>query len=136
MIGIEASPTTMLANTDVNFVNDLHIKSIYEPLFNRNEKGELEPYLATEWKNIDDLTWQIKLREGVKFHNGEPFNAEAVKFTIDYVQNPDNKSGYFSYFSLVEKIEIIDEVQPTISNNASINKIKPLDLLIMLNPLS
>lgn len=118
VIGIEASPTTMLANTDVNFVNDLHIKSIYEPLFNRNEKGELEPYLATEWKNIDDLTWQIKLREGVKFHNGEPFNAEAVKFTIDYVQNPDNKSGYFSYFSLVEKIEIIDDYEFLIITSA------------------
>src|SRR6185369_14180416 len=43
----------------------------------------LMPELAVSWKSVDPLTWQFKLRQGVKFHNGEPFNADAVKFTVD-----------------------------------------------------
>lgn len=45
--------------------------------------GQIKPRLATEWKQIDAKTWRFKLREGVKFHDGTPFNAEAVKYSIE-----------------------------------------------------
>ena len=57
--------------------------NIFDTLVTRDENGNLAPALATEWKAIDELTWQFKLREGVKFHNGEDFNAEAAKFSLD-----------------------------------------------------
>src|SRR5215813_8958603 len=41
------------------------------------------PMLATEWKLIDDTTWEFKLRDGVKFHNGTPFTAKDVKASIE-----------------------------------------------------
>jgi peptide/nickel transport system substrate-binding protein len=44
---------------------------------------EIKPLLAESWKNVNPTTWEIKLRRGVKFHNGEDFNAESVKFTIE-----------------------------------------------------
>jgi peptide/nickel transport system substrate-binding protein len=44
---------------------------------------ELRPVLAESWRNINPTTWEFKLRRGVKFHNGEDFNAESVKFTIE-----------------------------------------------------
>jgi peptide/nickel transport system substrate-binding protein len=47
------------------------------------DDGSITPRLATEWEQLDDLTWRFKLREGVTFHDGEPFNAEAVKFSIE-----------------------------------------------------
>ncbi|MGH6920186.1 MAG: ABC transporter substrate-binding protein, partial [Geminicoccaceae bacterium] len=47
------------------------------------DDGSIAPRLATEWQQLDDLTWRFKLREGVTFHDGEPFNAAAVKFSID-----------------------------------------------------
>lgn len=47
------------------------------------ESGEIEPQLATEWSQVDDLTWSFKLREGVVFHDGTPFNAEAMKYSIE-----------------------------------------------------
>ncbi len=54
---------------------------------------EVVPWLATAWRRLDDeVTWEIALREGVRFHNGEPFDAEAVAFSIDQV-NQRNAEG-------------------------------------------
>src|SRR6266545_4105507 len=50
------------------------------------------PELAESWRVVDATTWQFKLRRGVKFNNGEDFNAEAVKFTLDSVQDPERKA--------------------------------------------
>ncbi len=59
-------------------------QNINETLTEINPKdGSITPRLATEWEQTDPLTWRFKLREGVKFHDGEPFNAEAVKFSIE-----------------------------------------------------
>ena len=46
------------------------------------DDGSITPRLATEWEQVDDLTWRFKLREGVTFHDGEPFNAETAKTAI------------------------------------------------------
>ncbi|MFJ7936696.1 ABC transporter substrate-binding protein [Sporosarcina sp. NPDC096371] len=109
-IGIEASPTTLIPNTDPNFIKDMHLKSIFEPLIGRSPDGEMTPLLATEWENIDDLTWKFKLREGVKFHNGEVLTPEAIKYSIDYIMDEKNQSGYRGHFASVKEVRIINEV--------------------------
>src|SRR5690606_8415140 len=49
--------------------------------------GEIDPFLALSWERVDDLTWRFKLREGVKFHDGADFNAQAVVFNIERLMN-------------------------------------------------
>jgi peptide/nickel transport system substrate-binding protein len=49
------------------------------------------PNLATSWKAVDDTTWEVKLRQGVKFHDGTPFTAKDVKATFDRVLDPTKK---------------------------------------------
>ena len=109
VIAVEGDAVTMLANTDVNYVNDVQIRNIYDALIMREPNGDFIPGLATDWRNVDELTWEFKLREGVKFHNGAPFNAEAVKYNIDYILNPNNNSFYLSRWEMMEEAIVVDE---------------------------
>jgi peptide/nickel transport system substrate-binding protein len=67
------------------------------------------PGLASPLKNLNPTTWELKLRTGVKFHNGEPFNAEAVKFTIDRVLDPATKSVTRGNFTWIKEVKVVDE---------------------------
>ncbi|MBI4578466.1 MAG: hypothetical protein HY718_02120 [Planctomycetes bacterium] len=58
-------------------------QQVLEYLVARDSKMAFVPMLATEWRTIDDLTWEFKLRRNVKFHNGEPLTSAAVKFSMD-----------------------------------------------------
>lgn len=58
-------------------------KQIYSRLVEMNEEMEIIPGLAESWTYVDDKTVEFKLREGVKFHNGEELKASDVKFTLD-----------------------------------------------------
>src|ERR1041384_7292781 len=53
--------------------------------------GKVGPSLAVSWKNVDDATWEVKLRPNVKFHDGTPFGAKDVKATFERVLDPKNK---------------------------------------------
>ena len=64
------------------------VKNVVEPLIDRAPTGELVPKLATDWEQVDDVTWRFTLREGVTYHNGEPFNAEAAAFGINRALDP------------------------------------------------
>ncbi|EKN44851.1 MULTISPECIES: ABC transporter substrate-binding protein [Pseudomonas] len=65
---------------------------IWDNLVYRNpDNGQYEPMLATSWKQVDDTTIDFQLREGVKFHNGDPFTADDVVFTLNYVVSPESK---------------------------------------------
>jgi len=74
---------------------------------------EVEPGLATEWTSSPDgKEWTFKLRQGVKFHDGTPFNAEAVKYSIDR-QLPPNRTDDMPYasftFGPVKEVQVVDE---------------------------
>eukprot|EP00873_Tetraselmis_striata_P030286 jgi/Tetstr1/450550/TSEL_037586.t1 len=99
-------------------VNDFRILvNIYDGLV-RYADGtlEVEPALATDWTISDDgLTYTFNLREGVTFHDGTPFNAEAVKFNFDRMLDEDHPyydTGPFPLsfnFSAVDSVNVIDE---------------------------
>lgn len=110
VIALPTEPTTLMGSTDPVASTSGIIQNIYGQLIDYDGKGKFIPKLATEWKNIDEFTWEFKLREGVKFQNGAPFNAESVKYTVDYMLNPDNKSIYGSRWkNKLKEVKIIDE---------------------------
>ena len=89
-------------------IADYHL---YDTLMYRSPKDNYKPGpgLATSLRSVNPTTWELKLRQGVKFHNGEPFNAEAVKFTIDRVLNPATKSVTRGNFTWIKEVQVVDE---------------------------
>jgi peptide/nickel transport system substrate-binding protein len=83
--------------------------SIYEPLVSRNERMEIVPALAESWSWVNPTTMRFKLRDGVKFHNGEPFDAESAKWTIESILAPDSKSPVRSVLRK-GRIDIVDRL--------------------------
>lgn len=84
--------------------------NIFDKLVQRGQDSKLQPALATEWKRLNDNTWQFKLRRGVKFHNGEPFNAETVKFSLGRtLPTGDPKIMTRGTFLAVDRIDVVDE---------------------------
>jgi len=89
-------------------IADYHL---YDTLMYRSPKDDYKPGpgLATSLRSLNPTTWELKLRQGVKFHNGEPFNAESVKFTIDRVLDPATKSVTRGNFTWIKEVKVIDE---------------------------
>lgn len=85
-------------------------KLMFEGLVGFNEKMEMQPMLAEKWEaSADATTFTFFLRKGVKFHDGTPFNAEAVKYNFDRVTNPDNKLKRYGLYRIIAKTEVVDE---------------------------
>lgn len=71
--------------------------------------NEYKGQLAKSWKQIDDRTLEFDLREGIKFHNGEEFDADSVVYTLNYVSNPANKAVTQANVRWIEKAEKLDK---------------------------
>ena len=70
--------------------------------------GDVGPWLATSYRNVDPLTWELKLRQGVKFQNGETFDAESVRFFYETLNDPKLQSPTKSNHTFVKAVEIVD----------------------------
>src|SRR5882762_5060199 len=80
---------------------------IFETLWERDPNLKIIPGLATEMpKLVAPTTWEVKLRKGVKFTNGEDFNAESAKFSIERVKDPKMRAS--SNFKPIESVEVVD----------------------------
>jgi len=69
---------------------------------------EYKGQLAKSWKQVDDHTLEFELRQGVKFHNGEDFDADSVVYTLNYVADPANKATTQENVRWIQKVEKID----------------------------
>jgi peptide/nickel transport system substrate-binding protein len=85
--------------------------NIYDGLTARGPDMKLKPALATSWEFLDNNSRiRFKLRENVKFHNGEPFNAAAVKFTFDRLLGEEGKKGpQQSNYNSIDHVEVVDD---------------------------
>ena len=93
VIAINGEPTSMDALTKEDGNMRAVTEQIYEPLTCLDAKTlDPVPMLATEWSQPDATTWQFKIREGVKFHNGEPFTVDDAVASINKEVDPATKS--------------------------------------------
>ncbi len=83
--------------------------NLYDGLTVLNADMEVEPGLATEWEQVDDTTWSFTLRDDVTFHDGTPFNAEAVVANLERVLDPAMASPRMFLYEMVSDVEAVDE---------------------------
>jgi len=97
--------------------------AIFDTLTYLDEKGVAQPKLALSWTHSDDfMTWTFKLRPGVKFHDGTPFNAEAAKANFDRQKDPANNCRCAFYISAIHDVQAPGELTLVYNlNNPSVN---------------
>lgn len=84
---------------------------MFDKLIDLDTELNIEPELAHEWEISDDgLDYTFYLEEGVTFHDGTPFNADAVKFTFERILDPEFGSPFLGDYSMIDSIEVVDDL--------------------------
>ena len=109
--GLLFSPSGMDPHVHSSWDLGVAVSNVYDPLVYEDENGELQPGLAESWEiSPDGKSYTFTLRQGVKFHDGTPFNAEAVKFSLDRIVDPEMKSQLaITLIGPYESTDVIDE---------------------------
>jgi peptide/nickel transport system substrate-binding protein len=90
------------------------LRNVFEPLTSFDARMQVGPSLATSWENPDDSTWVFHLRPGVRFHDGQPFGAQDVVWSLNRARLPE-ASSFASYLVAVANVHAIDDLTLTIT---------------------
>ncbi|MGE5094416.1 MAG: ABC transporter substrate-binding protein [Betaproteobacteria bacterium] len=100
--------TTLDPHANNEGFTNAYLDAVYEPLVTRGKDLQVEPCLATSWQRIDPATTRFKLRPGVKFHDGTPFTADDVVFTIERALS--DTSNFKPYLAGVKQARKVDDL--------------------------
>jgi peptide/nickel transport system substrate-binding protein len=108
-VAIQGNPKSLDAHVYQLRVTNVVTSQIYDtPTYLDERTMTLNPRLATAWKYEDDKTFAMTLRSGVVFHNGQPFTANDVKYSIERIQNPSTGSYLAGFMESVAQVEVVD----------------------------
>ena len=108
-IGLQAAITSIDPHYHNLSPNNGLLLHVFEPLVKRDDNQKLVPGLAVSWKAIDDLTWEFKLRKNVRFHDGSPFTAADVAYTLQRVPNvPNSPSSFATFTKPIVDVKVVD----------------------------
>jgi len=109
-IAVEADATKLdpQLGTDIPSAN-VYYGKIYEGLVTQDKNMNIMPVLATSWKQVNSTTWDFNLRQGVKFQDGTPFNAQAVIATFQRIEDPKTASPRASLFKMIKSMKAIND---------------------------
>jgi peptide/nickel transport system substrate-binding protein len=105
-----ADARTLDPHNTTDSQSDQVIWMIYNALIRYDENMKIVPDLARSWKVAeDDRTWTFELRQGVRFHDGAPFDAHAVKANFERVLDPDGGHNRRDLFAPIERVDVVDD---------------------------
>ena len=120
IVGVSQEPVNLNPLMPKNEVDDNVHFSIFDPLFFTDPEGKVLPRLAVEVPSqenggisADGLEWRVKLRDDVKWHDGAPFTAEDVKFTLELIVDPDFRAWRTAGHKLVRDITVVSPTEIT-----------------------
>ena len=123
VLGMAGSLTTFDPHTFSSLPISMHHPNVFETLLARAPDGSMTNQLAESYKMVSPKVWEFKIRKGVKFSNGDPLNAEAVKFSFERILDPKMKSRQYRYFKSIASVEAVD------ANTVRIHTKKPDPML-------
>jgi peptide/nickel transport system substrate-binding protein len=127
-IGLQAAITSMDPHYHNVGPNNSVLEHIFESLVGVDSNQKFVPELALSWKAKDDLTWEFKLRKNVRWHDGSPFTAEDVAFTIKRAPNvPNSPSSFATFTRSIADVKIVDP-HTIIIKTSTPNVLLPSDL--------
>ncbi len=86
------------------------IHSIYDAPVQLGAGGALEMVLAESMTQTDPLTWELRLRQGISFHNGEPLEVASIAFSVAHILDPETASQVAGTFAVIEEVEEVDSL--------------------------
>lgn len=108
-IGVGAAITSLDPHYHNFQPNNALARHVFDPLMSQDERQRLEPGLATAWRAVDALTWELTLRQGVAFHSGAPFTAEDVAATLRRVPAvPNSPSSFVQFTGAIQSVEVVN----------------------------
>ncbi len=107
-VAVQGLPDSLITGFS-SFASLNILYQMVEPLVLMDAAGNPAPGLATSWTAEGADTWRLNLRKGVTFHDGHPFTAADVKFTLDYVIAPNSLYGSKARVSQITNVDIIDD---------------------------
>jgi ABC-type transport system substrate-binding protein len=112
VFALEADVSTMNPFVRMLSTDELMRSLMYETLFNFDLKEKIVPSLGESWTiSKDGLEYIVKLRQGVKFHNGQEVTPDDVKWSVEYAMDAKNGASGFSLLKPVESITVVDKTQ-------------------------
>jgi peptide/nickel transport system substrate-binding protein len=103
-----ADPASLHPLLETGLVEASAYGNIYDPLVTLDADGRLMPALAESWEQRDDRSWVFRLRPGVAFHDGESFDSESVRFTVETLLDPARSSPIRAQLDAIERVETPD----------------------------
>lgn len=114
-VASDAPPVGLDPHISIPYSSLAAYEHIYETLVRYNANMEIEPALAVSYEQPDDRTYVFKLRQGVKFHDGETMTADTVKFSFDRILDPATGSPRKTLFDEITEVKVVDPLTVRIS---------------------
>ena len=107
-MGVSAPPASLDPHYYTLTPNIMLSAHMFETLVQRDEASKLRPGLAASWRLVDDSTWELVLRDGVRFHDGAALTAEDVAYTLRRVPTVQSPSSFAVYSRAITGVEVVD----------------------------
>ncbi|MGC1301496.1 MAG: ABC transporter substrate-binding protein, partial [Caulobacteraceae bacterium] len=109
-VGLQLEPPTLDPTSGAaDAIKNVAFPTLFEGLVKLGPGGSVHPLLATDWTlSPDGLSYTFHLRRGVRFSDGEPFDAETVKFSLDRARAPGSTNGQRSRFEVIDQVRVLD----------------------------
>jgi peptide/nickel transport system substrate-binding protein len=135
VLAVATEPSTLDGQAVIDRNSRVASGNIFESLLDRDRNGQIVPWLAESYRAVNDNTWRFRLRKGVKFHNGEPFNAEAAAFSVNRIVDKKFKTQRASYIENISGAKVVDPDTVDVLTDGT-NAVLPVQMtqLVMVPP--